>query len=379
MNDLDPEQAASLEELAECLRLLHIKAGKPSYRDLEERTAHASGYLPGTHLERVRLGRSNASEMLRGLKFPGKALLLTFAEACGVDLETDKRWEQAWDRLAVQRRVQAAGRQPEDAAATAEGVTAQEGLTASWEADELRRQLAELREKLAVAELRADDAHERVKQAVAEAQAERGLREEVQHALAAVRQAGADINGGDPIAVAIRLRTELTAVATRPPRAPLPQNNAVVIKVVGVGGGGVNAVNRMIEEGLRGVEFIAVDTDEQTVTTSAADVKLEIGREIMRGQGTGGNPEAGAKAAEDQRQELEEALKGADMVFVTAGEGGGTGTGGAPVVANIARSVGALAIAVVTPWSPARSVSRASTGRPGPSTGLNDCTAKWTR
>jgi len=121
-----------------------------------------------------------------------------------------------------------------------------------------------------------------------------------------------------------------------------------VIKVVGIGGGGVNAVNRMIEEGLRGVEFIAINTDAQALLMSDADVKLDVGRELTRGLGAGANPDIGAKAAEDHREEIEEVLKGADMVFVTAGEGGGTGTGGAPVVASVARSLGALTIGVVT-------------------------------
>src|SRR6187397_3065934 len=127
-----------------------------------------------------------------------------------------------------------------------------------------------------------------------------------------------------------------------------PQNYLAVIKVVGIGGGGVNAVNRMIEVGLRGVEFIAINTDAQALLMSDADVKLDIGRELTRGLGAGANPEVGRKAAEDHSEEIEEVLKGADMVFVTAGEGGGTGTGGAPVVANIARSLGALTIGVVT-------------------------------
>ncbi len=127
-----------------------------------------------------------------------------------------------------------------------------------------------------------------------------------------------------------------------------PQNYLAVIKVVGIGGGGVNAVNRMIEEGLRGVEFIAINTDAQALLMSDADVKLDVGRELTRGLGAGANPDVGAKAAEDHREEIEEVLKGADMVFVTAGEGGGTGTGGAPVVANVARSLGALTIGVVT-------------------------------
>jgi len=127
-----------------------------------------------------------------------------------------------------------------------------------------------------------------------------------------------------------------------------PQNYLAVIKVVGIGGGGVNAVNRMIEEGLKGVEFIAINTDAQALLMSDADVKLDVGRELTRGLGAGANPDVGAKAAEDHREEIEEVLKGADMVFVTAGEGGGTGTGGAPVVANVARSLGALTIGVVT-------------------------------
>ena len=127
-----------------------------------------------------------------------------------------------------------------------------------------------------------------------------------------------------------------------------PQNYLAVIKVVGIGGGGVNAVNRMIEVGLKGVEFIAVNTDAQALLMSDADVKLDIGRELTRGLGAGANPEVGKKAAEDHADEIEEVLKGADMVFVTAGEGGGTGTGGAPVVARIARSLGALTIGVVT-------------------------------
>ncbi|HEX3592879.1 MAG TPA: cell division protein FtsZ [Pseudonocardiaceae bacterium] len=127
-----------------------------------------------------------------------------------------------------------------------------------------------------------------------------------------------------------------------------PHNYLAVIKVVGIGGGGVNAVNRMIEVGLKGVEFIAVNTDAQALLMSDADVKLDIGRELTRGLGAGANPEVGHKAAEDHREEIEEVIKGADMVFVTAGEGGGTGTGGAPVVASIARKLGALTIGVVT-------------------------------
>ena len=126
------------------------------------------------------------------------------------------------------------------------------------------------------------------------------------------------------------------------------QNYLAVIKVVGVGGGGVNAVNRMIELGLRGVEFIAINTDAQALLLSDADVKLDIGRELTKGLGAGADPEVGRRSAEDHAEEIEEALAGADMVFVTAGEGGGTGTGGAPVVARIAKSIGALTIGVVT-------------------------------
>jgi len=127
-----------------------------------------------------------------------------------------------------------------------------------------------------------------------------------------------------------------------------PQNYLAVIKVVGIGGGGVNAINRMIEVGLKGVEFIAINTDAQALLMSDADVKLDVGRELTRGLGAGADPEVGRQAAEDHAEEIEEVLKGADMVFVTAGEGGGTGTGGAPVVAKIARGLGALTIGVVT-------------------------------
>ncbi len=127
-----------------------------------------------------------------------------------------------------------------------------------------------------------------------------------------------------------------------------PQNYLAVIKVVGIGGGGVNAVNRMIELGLKGVEFIAVNTDAQALLMSDADVKLDIGRDLTRGLGAGADPEVGRKATEDHADEIEEVLRGADMVFVTAGEGGGTGTGGAPVIAKIARTLGALTIGVVT-------------------------------
>ncbi len=127
-----------------------------------------------------------------------------------------------------------------------------------------------------------------------------------------------------------------------------PQNYLAVIKVVGIGGGGVNAVNRMIDVGLKGVEFIAINTDAQALLMSDADVKLDIGRDLTRGLGAGADPEVGRQAADDHAVEIEEVLKGADMVFVTAGEGGGTGTGGAPIVAKIARSIGALTIGVVT-------------------------------
>jgi cell division protein FtsZ len=127
-----------------------------------------------------------------------------------------------------------------------------------------------------------------------------------------------------------------------------PQNYLAVIKVVGIGGGGVNAVNRMIEVGLKGVEFIAVNTDAQALLMSDADVKLDIGRDLTRGLGAGADPEVGRQAAEEHRDEIEEVLKGSDMVFITAGKGGGTGTGGAPIVAEIAKSLGALTIGVVT-------------------------------
>lgn len=127
-----------------------------------------------------------------------------------------------------------------------------------------------------------------------------------------------------------------------------PNNHLADIKVVGVGGGGVNAVNRMIEEGLKGVQFVAINTDSQALLFSDADVKHDIGREATRGLGAGANPEVGRTSAEDSKSELEETLRGADMVFVTAGEGGGTGTGAAPVVANIAKKMGALTVGVVT-------------------------------
>src|SRR6266852_8202348 len=127
-----------------------------------------------------------------------------------------------------------------------------------------------------------------------------------------------------------------------------PQNYLAVIKVIGIGGGGVNAVNRMIEAGLKGVEFIAMNTDAQALLMSEADVKLDIGRETTRGLGAGSNPEVGRRATEEHKGEIEEVLKGADMVFITAGEGGGTGTGGAPIVAEIAKTLGALTIGVLT-------------------------------
>ena len=134
----------------------------------------------------------------------------------------------------------------------------------------------------------------------------------------------------------------------RPHIVAAPQNYLAVIKVVGIGGGGVNAINRMLEAGLKGVEFIAINTDAQALLMSDADVKLDVGRDLTRGLGAGADPEVGRRAAEDHSEEIEEVLKGADMVFVTAGEGGGTGTGGAPVVARIAKGLGALTIGVVT-------------------------------
>ena len=121
-----------------------------------------------------------------------------------------------------------------------------------------------------------------------------------------------------------------------------------VIKVVGVGGGGMNAVNRMVEAGIRGVEFIAVNTDAQALLMSDAEIKLDIGRDVTRGLGAGANPEVGKAAAEAHREELEDVLTGSDLVFVTVGQGGGTGTGGAPIVAETARNLGALTVGVVT-------------------------------
>jgi cell division protein FtsZ len=128
----------------------------------------------------------------------------------------------------------------------------------------------------------------------------------------------------------------------------MDSNYLAVIKVVGVGGGGTNAVTRMVDAGLRGVDFIAVNTDAQVLMETDADVKLTIGKERTHGLGAGADPSVGRDAAEESRDEIKEALKGADMVFVTAGEGGGTGTGGAPIVAEIARSLGALTVGVVT-------------------------------
>ena len=125
-----------------------------------------------------------------------------------------------------------------------------------------------------------------------------------------------------------------------------PQNYLAVIKVVGIGGGGVNAVNRMIDVGLKGVEFIAINTDAQALLMSDADVKLDIGRVVTRGLGAGASPDIGRQAAQDHVDEITEVLRGADMVFVTAGEGGGTGTGGAPIIARIARELGALTVGV---------------------------------
>ena len=130
--------------------------------------------------------------------------------------------------------------------------------------------------------------------------------------------------------------------------AGAPQNYLAVIKVIGVGGGGVNAVNRMIDAGLRGVEFVAINTDAQALLMSDADVKLDIGRDLTRGLGAGSDPDVGRAAAEAHREEIEELINGSDMVFITAGEGGGTGTGAAPVIAEIAKSLGALTIGVVT-------------------------------
>src|SRR5207302_5043518 len=125
-------------------------------------------------------------------------------------------------------------------------------------------------------------------------------------------------------------------------------NYLAVIKVVGVGGGGTNAVNRMVDAGLAGVEFIAVNTDAQALMMCDADVKIHIGSKVTRGLGAGADPVVGHAAAQESRDELKEALKGADMVFITAGEGGGTGTGGAPVLAELARELDTLTVGVVT-------------------------------
>src|SRR6188474_601816 len=119
--------------------------------------------------------------------------------------------------------------------------------------------------------------------------------------------------------------------------AGAPQNYLAVIKVIGVGGGGVNAVNRMIDAGLKGVEFIAINTDAQALLMSDADVKLDVGRDLTRGLGAGSDPEVGKAAADAHRDEIEEVIKGSDMVFITAGEGGGTGTGAAPVISELAK------------------------------------------
>ena len=127
-----------------------------------------------------------------------------------------------------------------------------------------------------------------------------------------------------------------------------PQNYLAVIKVVGIGGGGGNAINRMIDAGLKGVEFIAINTDAQDLLISDADVKLDIGKKLTKGLGAGASPELGSQAALDHVEDIEEVLRGADMVFITAGEGGGTGTGGAPIVAKIAKDLGALTVGVVT-------------------------------
>ena len=127
-----------------------------------------------------------------------------------------------------------------------------------------------------------------------------------------------------------------------------PRNYTAVIKVVGVGGGGTNAVNRMIKMGIKGVDFVAANTDAQSLLGSKADLKLDLGRKTTRGLGAGANPEVGRQAAIDSRELIEEALKGSDMVFITAGEGGGTGTGASPIIAEIAHELGALTVGVVT-------------------------------
>lgn len=150
-------------------------------------------------------------------------------------------------------------------------------------------------------------------------------------------------------------------------------NYLAVIKVVGVGGGGTNAVNRMIEEGIRGVEFVAINTDAQALATSDADIKVHIGTDLTRGLGAGANPEVGRKAADETRDDIAEALAGADMVFITCGEGGGTGTGAAPIVADIAMNeVGALTVAVVTKPFTFEGRKRKQTADEGIKT-LSDC------
>ena len=140
------------------------------------------------------------------------------------------------------------------------------------------------------------------------------------------------------------------ATEQAPQFTPAPSDRPYVttLKVVGIGGAGTNAVNRMVDEGIRGVEFIAINTDVQSLNTCDADVKIHIGQDITHGLGGGADPEVGRRATEDARDEIKQAVRGADMVFITAGEGGGTGTGGAPVVAAIAREVGALSVAIVT-------------------------------
>ncbi len=153
---------------------------------------------------------------------------------------------------------------------------------------------------------------------------------------------------GSPAPLAAAPDMNTPDVEVRDAMAGNPQNYLAVIKVVGVGGGGCNAVNRMIDAGLKGVEFIAVNTDAQALLMSDADVKLDIGRELTRGLGAGSDPDVGRQAADEHREEIEEVLKGADMVFITAGKGGGTGTGAAPVIAEVAKSIGALTIGVVT-------------------------------
>ena len=135
---------------------------------------------------------------------------------------------------------------------------------------------------------------------------------------------------------------------TRKSASPSYTENFAQIKVVGVGGGGQNAVNRMIEEGIQGVEFIAVNTDAQALMLSNAPQRLRIGDKLTKGLGSGGNPEVGQRAADESREELAELLKGSDMIFITAGMGGGTGSGAAPVIAGVARELGALTIGVVT-------------------------------